>query len=104
MDKSKQKGIFISVTIAFFHSFVSDYPYYLEGGFGFLTDRLLQVQIGNAGIAGLGLIRRGMNRSRVRPHTHWPGSGLSWGHEQTHAHRRLECRQRRDRIRIIPAT
>jgi S-DNA-T family DNA segregation ATPase FtsK/SpoIIIE len=45
--------IFISLTIAFFHSFVSDYPYYLEGGFGFWTNRLLQVQIGNAGIAGL---------------------------------------------------
>lgn len=45
--------LFISVTIAFFHAFISEYPHYLEGEFGFWTNRLLQVQIGNAGIAGL---------------------------------------------------
>ncbi len=45
--------IFISVTLAFFHGFLTDYPHYLEGEFGFWTNRLLQAQIGNAGIAGL---------------------------------------------------
>lgn len=45
--------IFISVTLGFFHAFLADYPHYLEGEFGFWTNRLLQAQIGNAGIAGL---------------------------------------------------
>lgn len=45
--------IFLSVTLAFFHGFVSDYPHFLEGEFGFWSNRLLQAQIGNAGIAGL---------------------------------------------------
>lgn len=45
--------LFISVCSAFFHSFIIDYPHFLEGEFGFWTNRLLQAQIGNAGIAGL---------------------------------------------------
>jgi S-DNA-T family DNA segregation ATPase FtsK/SpoIIIE len=45
--------LFISVSLAFFHAFIIDYPHYLEGEFGFWTNRLLQAQIGNAGIAGL---------------------------------------------------
>ena len=45
--------VFITVAIAFFHGFVSDYPHFLEGEFGFWTNRLLQAQIGNAGTAGL---------------------------------------------------
>ena len=45
--------IFISVTLAFFHAFLTDYPHYIEGEFGFWTNRLLQAQIGNAGTAGL---------------------------------------------------
>ncbi|MGV3705104.1 MAG: DNA translocase FtsK 4TM domain-containing protein [Arcticibacter sp.] len=45
--------IFISITLGFFHAFTSDYPHFLEGEFGFWTNRLLQGQIGNAGIAGL---------------------------------------------------
>ena len=45
--------LFISISLAFFHAFIIDYPHYLEGEFGFWTNRLLQVQIGNAGIAGL---------------------------------------------------
>ena len=45
--------IFISVTLAFFHGFTSDFPHYLEGEFGFWSNRLLQAQIGNAGVAGL---------------------------------------------------
>jgi S-DNA-T family DNA segregation ATPase FtsK/SpoIIIE len=42
-----------SITIAFFHGFVSEYPHYLEGEFGFWTNLLLQAQIGVAGTAGL---------------------------------------------------
>ena len=45
--------LFISLTFAFFHGFVSDFPHFIEGEFGFWTNRLLQAQIGNAGIAGL---------------------------------------------------
>ncbi|HCN84542.1 MAG TPA: cell division protein FtsK [Sphingobacteriaceae bacterium] len=45
--------LFISVSLAFFHSFFSEYPHFLEGEFGFRTNRLLEVQIGNSGIAGL---------------------------------------------------
>jgi len=45
--------IFISLTLAFFHGFISDYPHYLEGEFGFWTNRLLQAQIGDAGTAGM---------------------------------------------------
>ncbi|WP_411275652.1 DNA translocase FtsK 4TM domain-containing protein [Daejeonella sp.] len=45
--------IFISLSLAFFHAFLTDYPHYLEGEFGFWTNRLLQAQIGNAGTAGL---------------------------------------------------
>ncbi|HEY0669322.1 MAG TPA: DNA translocase FtsK [Sphingobacteriaceae bacterium] len=45
--------IFISVTLGFFHAFLSDFPHYLEGEFGFWTNRLLQAQIGNTGTAGL---------------------------------------------------
>lgn len=45
--------IFISVTLAFFHAFASDFPHFVEGEFGFWTNRLLQAQIGNTGVAGL---------------------------------------------------
>ena len=45
--------LFISLTLAFFHAFISDYPHFLEGEFGFWTNRLLQAQIGDAGTAGL---------------------------------------------------
>ena len=45
--------LFISLTLAFFHAFIADYPHYLEGEFGFWTNRLLQAQIGDAGTAGL---------------------------------------------------
>lgn len=45
--------IFISVALAFFHAFFTDYPHFLEGEFGFWTNRLLQAQIGDAGTAGL---------------------------------------------------
>ncbi len=45
--------IFVSLTLAFFHAFIADYPHFLEGEFGFWTNRLLQAQIGDAGTAGL---------------------------------------------------
>ena len=45
--------LFFSVAIGFFHGMVSDYPHFLEGEFGFWTNRLLEVQIGAAGVAGL---------------------------------------------------
>lgn len=45
--------LFLSVAIGFFHGMTTDYPHYLEGQFGFWTNRLLDVQIGAAGTAGL---------------------------------------------------
>lgn len=45
--------VFLSVTIGFIHGFVSDYPHFLEGEFGFWTNRLLETQIGAPGVAGL---------------------------------------------------
>ncbi|GAB2691909.1 DNA translocase FtsK [Mucilaginibacter koreensis] len=45
--------IFISVTIGFVHGLVADYPHFLEGEFGFWTNRLLGAQIGDAGTACL---------------------------------------------------
>ena len=41
--------IFISVTIGFFHAFILDYPHFLEGNFGFWTNRLLAAQVGQSG-------------------------------------------------------
>ncbi|MDN3549391.1 FtsK/SpoIIIE family DNA translocase [Mucilaginibacter aquaedulcis] len=45
--------VFISIAIAYFHAFIIDYPHYLEGGFGFWCNRLLDAQIGPAGTGGL---------------------------------------------------
>jgi len=45
--------IFASISFAFFHAFINDYPHFLEGEFGFWTNRMLQAQIGDAGTAGL---------------------------------------------------
>ncbi|WP_253187524.1 DNA translocase FtsK, partial [Mucilaginibacter polytrichastri] len=41
--------IFFSVAIGFVHGMVSDYPHFLEGEFGFWSNRLLDAQIGQAG-------------------------------------------------------
>lgn len=41
--------VFISVSIGFIHAMVADYPHFLEGGFGYWSNRLLGVQIGSAG-------------------------------------------------------
>jgi len=45
--------IFTSVSLGYIHSFLINYPHFLEGEFGFWTNRLLQAQIGNAGIGTL---------------------------------------------------
>jgi len=45
--------IFISITLGFFHAFFSDAPHYLEGNFGFWSNRILDAQVGEAGIAGI---------------------------------------------------
>ncbi|EDM38516.1 cell division protein [Pedobacter sp. BAL39] len=45
--------LFISLTLGFAHSFISDTPHFVEGEFGYWTNKLLQAQIGKAGIAGL---------------------------------------------------
>jgi S-DNA-T family DNA segregation ATPase FtsK/SpoIIIE len=45
--------IFISVALGFFHAFISDVPHFLEGNFGFWTNRLMDAQVGQAGTAGL---------------------------------------------------
>ncbi|ASU33508.1 FtsK/SpoIIIE family DNA translocase [Mucilaginibacter xinganensis] len=45
--------VFISVAMGFFHAFITETPNYLEGGFGYWTNRLLDAQIGQAGTAGI---------------------------------------------------
>ncbi|WP_454801923.1 DNA translocase FtsK 4TM domain-containing protein [Mucilaginibacter phyllosphaerae] len=41
--------VFTSITIGFFHAFIIDYPHFLEGNFGFWTNRLLAAQVGQSG-------------------------------------------------------
>ncbi len=41
--------IFLSVALGFIHAFISDTPNYLEGEFGYWSNRLLDAQIGQAG-------------------------------------------------------
>jgi len=45
--------LFISVTLGFFHAFISNVPHFLEGNFGFWSNRLLDAQVGEAGTAGI---------------------------------------------------
>jgi S-DNA-T family DNA segregation ATPase FtsK/SpoIIIE len=45
--------IFTSVALGFFQAFIYDTPHFLEGNFGYWTNRLLDVQIGQSGTAGL---------------------------------------------------
>lgn len=45
--------VFSSTLLGYVHGFISDYPHYLEGAFGFWTNRILAAQIGNTGTAGL---------------------------------------------------
>jgi S-DNA-T family DNA segregation ATPase FtsK/SpoIIIE len=39
--------------MGFFHAFISDTPHFLEGEFGFWTNRLLDAQVGQTGTAGV---------------------------------------------------
>lgn len=45
--------IFTSLTFAYIHHFITEYPHFFEGEFGFYLNQLLQAQIGGAGVAGL---------------------------------------------------
>ena len=45
--------IFLSVAVGFVHAFIIDYPHFLEGQFGFWSNRLLDAQIGQAGTGGI---------------------------------------------------
>jgi len=45
--------LFISFSLGFAHAFFGDAPHYLEGEFGYWTNKLLTLQIGVAGVAGL---------------------------------------------------
>jgi S-DNA-T family DNA segregation ATPase FtsK/SpoIIIE len=45
--------VFLSVAFGFLHAFVADTPNYLEGEFGFWTNRLLDAQIGQTGTGGI---------------------------------------------------
>jgi len=45
--------IFLSLTLGFIHGFVNNYPHFLEGEFGFWSNRLLAAQIGVPGVGGL---------------------------------------------------
>jgi S-DNA-T family DNA segregation ATPase FtsK/SpoIIIE len=45
--------LFLSLAFAFGHSFFIDSPHFLEGEFGFWSNKLLVAQIGQAGVGGL---------------------------------------------------
>ncbi len=45
--------LFLSLTFGFGHSFLGNSPHFLEGEFGFWTNRLLVAQIGQTGVGGL---------------------------------------------------
>ncbi|WEK18161.1 MAG: DNA translocase FtsK 4TM domain-containing protein [Candidatus Pedobacter colombiensis] len=45
--------LFLSLTFGFGHAFVSNTPHYVEGEFGYWTNKLLVAQIGIAGVGGL---------------------------------------------------
>lgn len=45
--------LFTSLGLGFAHAFFGDAPHYLEGEFGYWTNKLLTLQIGVAGVAGL---------------------------------------------------
>lgn len=45
--------LFISLSLGFGHAFFSDVPHFLEGEFGYWTNKLLVAQIGQAGVGGL---------------------------------------------------
>jgi len=45
--------LFISLSLGFFHAFISDAPHYLEGQFGYWSNKLLTAQVGITGVGGL---------------------------------------------------
>ncbi|TSD67430.1 DNA translocase FtsK [Inquilinus sp. KBS0705] len=45
--------VFISIAIGFVHAFVIDYPHFMEGEFGYWSNRLLSAQVGQAGTGGI---------------------------------------------------
>jgi S-DNA-T family DNA segregation ATPase FtsK/SpoIIIE len=45
--------LFLSLTFGFGHAFLSDTPHFLEGEFGYWSNKLLVAQIGVAGVGGL---------------------------------------------------
>ncbi|WP_285057354.1 FtsK/SpoIIIE family DNA translocase [Pedobacter ginsengisoli] len=45
--------LFVSLTFGFGHAFLSDTPHFLEGEFGYWSNKLLVAQIGVAGVGGL---------------------------------------------------
>jgi S-DNA-T family DNA segregation ATPase FtsK/SpoIIIE len=45
--------LFLSLTFGFAHAFFADAPHYVEGAFGYWTNKLLIAQIGVAGVGGL---------------------------------------------------
>ncbi len=45
--------LFISLCFGFAHSFFSDVPHFIEGEFGYWSNKLLVAQIGEAGVGGL---------------------------------------------------
>jgi S-DNA-T family DNA segregation ATPase FtsK/SpoIIIE len=45
--------IFISIAMGFCHAFIADTPNFLEGEFGYWSNRLLDAQIGQAGTGGI---------------------------------------------------
>lgn len=45
--------LFLSLTFGFGHAFLSDAPHFLEGEFGYWSNKLLVAQIGVAGVGGL---------------------------------------------------
>jgi S-DNA-T family DNA segregation ATPase FtsK/SpoIIIE len=45
--------VFLSVAFGFFHSFIRDTPHFLEGEFGYWSNRLLELQVGQTGVLGI---------------------------------------------------
>ncbi len=45
--------IFISLSLGFVHAFIAQTPHFLEGQFGFWLNRLLEIQVGQTGVAGI---------------------------------------------------
>ncbi|RYE22125.1 MAG: DNA translocase FtsK, partial [Sphingobacteriales bacterium] len=45
--------VFVSATFGFLHSFINDTPHFLEGQFGYWSNRLLDLQVGQTGTAGI---------------------------------------------------